>query len=185
MNISLWQYFLVILKISSMTFGGGYMIVPVIREEFVCKRHLLSDEEMFDLVALSQSAPGPIAVSTALLTGYKLKGRQGALLGVVAATLPPLILISALYFAYEAFSSSTWVQAMLRGMSGAISAVMILAVYDLAKPCLKRYKVFSASLMLATFLTSLLTSFGTGLIVMTLGIIGIVTFTFVPEELIP
>ncbi len=66
--MGLWRFFLIIFKISSITFGGGYTIVPVIRDEFVCKRCLLSDEEMFDLIALAQSAPGPIAVSTALLT---------------------------------------------------------------------------------------------------------------------
>ncbi|NLB28245.1 MAG: chromate transporter, partial [Clostridiaceae bacterium] len=92
--MTLWQFFLAIFKISSITFGGGYTIVPVIREEFVCKRDLLDDEEMYDLIALAQSAPGPIAVSTALLTGYKLKGRTGAILGVTAAILPPLIIIS-------------------------------------------------------------------------------------------
>lgn len=158
------------------------MIIPVIREEFVCKRDMLSDEEMFDLVALAQSAPGPIAVSIALLTGYKLKGRLGALIGVGAAALPPLIIISALYFVYEAFAANVWVQAALRGMSGAISAVMVLAVFDMAKPCLQKYKVFSTVLMLGAFLVSLLTSVATGLIVLALGLIGILAFTFVPEE---
>lgn len=161
------------------------MIIPVIREEFVVKRQLLLDEEMFDLVALAQSAPGPMAVSIALLTGYKLKGRGGALIGVVAAVLPPLLIISLLYFAYEAFSSSPWVQAALRGMSGAISAVMLLTVYDLAKACFGQHKFFSILLMVAAFLVSLLTSLGTGLIILALGLVGILTFSFIPEERIP
>ncbi len=168
-----------------MTFGGGYTIVPMIREEFVCKEKLICDDEMLDLIALSQTAPGPIAVSAALLTGYKLKGRWGAILGVVAAALPPLIIISILYYFYAWFASNFWVRAALRGMSGAISAVMIIAVYDLAKASLKKHKIFSAVLMISSFLVGLLTSVNTGLIIVTLGLIGIVTFKYVPEEKIP
>lgn len=183
--MSLWQFFFTIFKISGITFGGGYTIVPVIRNEFVVKRNLLSDEEMFDLIALSQSAPGPIAVSTALLTGYKLKGRTGAILGTVAAILPPLLIISVLFFVYESFAANFWVRAALRGMSGAISAIMIFAVYDLSRACLSRYKVFSGVLMLLTFLVGLFTSISTGLIILALGLFGILAFTFIPEERIP
>ena len=183
--MGLWRFFLIIFKISSITFGGGYTIVPVIRDEFVCKRCLLSDEEMFDLIALAQSAPGPIAVSTALLTGYKLKGRLGAILGVLAAILPPLIIISLLFYVYEAFASNYWVRAALRGMGGAISAVMILAVYDLAKACLRAHRFFFFLLMAAAFAASILTTINTGLIILALALAGIVAFTFVPEERIP
>ena len=183
--MSLWQFFLTIFKISGITFGGGYTIVPVIRNEFVVKRNLLSDEEMYDLIALSQSAPGPIAVSTALLTGYKLKGRTGAILGTVAAILPPLLIISVLFFVYESFDANFWVRAALRGMSGAISAIMIFAVYDLSRACLSRYKVFSGVLMLLTFLVGLFTSISTGLIILALGLFGILAFTFIPQERIP
>lgn len=183
--MSFWQFFLTIFKISSITFGGGYTIVPVIREEFVCKRCLLTDEEMVDLIALAQSAPGPIAVGTALLTGYKLKGRTGAVLGVLAAILPPLLIISALFFVYEAFASNYWVRAALRGMSGAITAVMIFAVYAMARQCLTRHRIFSGLLMLSAFLVGLLTSINTGLVILALGLAGILAFTFIPQERIP
>ncbi len=183
--MSLWTFFLTIFKISSITFGGGYTIVPVIRDEFVCKRCLLSDEEMLDLIALSQSAPGPITVSTALLTGYKLKGRTGAIIGVLAAILPPLLIISLLFYFYEAFAANVWVRAVLRGMSGAISAVMILAVYELARACLYKHKFFSLGLMILTFITGLVTSINVGLIILALGLVGILAFTFIPEEKIP
>lgn len=183
--MGLWKFFLKIFVISMMTFGGGYTIVPLIREEFVHKEKLIGDEEMLDLIALSQTAPGPIAVSTALLTGYKLKGRRGAIVGVIAATLPPLIIISTLYFFYTWFASNIWVRAALRGMSGAICAIMIIAVYDLAKAALKKHKIFSAITMVAAFLTGLLTSINLGLIILALALIGIVAFHYVPEEKMP
>lgn len=183
--MSLWKYFLKIFAISMMTFGGGYTIVPLIREEFVHKEKLIRDDEMLDLIALSQTAPGPIAVSAALLTGYKLKGRRGAIIGIIAATLPPLIVISVLYFFYTWFAANFWVRAALRGMSGAICAVMLVAVYDLAKSALKKHKIFSAVILLAAFLTGVFTSINTGLIILTLALIGIVACRYMPEEKTP
>ncbi|MGI6507606.1 MAG: chromate transporter [Saccharofermentanales bacterium] len=183
--MSLWKFFLKIFAISMMTFGGGYTIVPLIREEFVHKEKLIDDEDMLNLVALSQTAPGPIAVSTALLTGYKLKGRRGAIIGIIAATLPPLIIISILYFFYTWFASNVWVRAALRGMSGAICAVMLVAVYDLAKAALKKYKIFSAIIMVAALLMALFTSINLALIILALALIGVVAFRYVPEEKMP
>ncbi len=183
--MSLWKYFIKIFKISMLTFGGGYTIVPLIREEFVRRESLLSDDEMLSLIALSQTVPGPIAVSTALMTGYRLKGRPGAVVGVAAAALPPLITISVLYTFYAWFAENFWVRAALRGMGGAVSAVMLIAVYDLAKASLKKHRIFSAVLMVSAFLTSLLTSVNTGLIVLILGLLGIIAFKFVPEDRMP
>lgn len=183
--MTLWAFFLAIFKISSLTFGGGYTIVPVIREEFVCKRKLLTDEEMYDLIALSQSAPGPIAVSVALLTGYKLKGRAGAVLGVLAAILPPLLIISVLFYIYEAFASNFWVRAALRGMSGAISALMLFAVYDLARAGLTRHPFFSSILMLSSFGLGYFTTINTGLLILALALAGVAAFSLLPEEKIP
>ncbi len=168
-----------------MTFGGGYTIVPLIREEFVHKENLIRDDEMLDLIALSQTAPGPIAVSTALLTGYKLKGRRGAIVGIIAAVLPPLITISILYYFYTWFADNFWVRAALRGMSGAISAIMLIAVFDLAKTALKQHKVFSSIILIASFSAGLFTSINMGLIILTLILIGVVAFRYVPEEKMP
>ena len=143
-----------------LTFGGGYTIVPLIREEFVRRESLLSDDEMLSLIALSQTVPGPIAVSTALMTGYRLKGDQG-LSSVSRRGTPPLITISVLYTFYAWFAENFWVRAALRGMGGAVSAVMLIAVYDLAKASLKKHRIFPPSSWFPPFLTSLLISVNT------------------------
>ncbi|MGI6157386.1 MAG: chromate transporter [Saccharofermentanales bacterium] len=180
--MSLGRFFFLIFRISSLTFGGGYTIVPMIREEFVQRQQVLSDDEMLDLIALSQASPGALAVSTSLLTGYKLKGKLGAVLGALGAALPPLIIISVLYYFYEAFAQNVWVRAALRGMSGAVAAIMILAVWDLGKASLKKHPVFSSLVLVGAFLVSFFTTINTGLIILAIGLLGIVTFTFVPEE---
>lgn len=180
--MSTLAFFLTVLKISAVTFGGGYTIVPVMIEEFSVKRDLIDKETMVDLVALGQSAPGPIAVSTAFLLGYKLKGRFGALIGAIAAVIPPLFIITVIYFFYSAIATNRWVRAALRGMNGAIAACMLLAVWDLAKVALKKHRVFSAVIMAASFAVAWFTTINIALVIAALALIGFVTFTIHPGE---
>jgi len=65
-DIKLREIFITFLKINAFTFGGGYTIVPVIRDEFMKKRKLIDEDEMLGLVALAQSGPGAMAISTSL-----------------------------------------------------------------------------------------------------------------------
>lgn len=180
--MSYWTFFLTVFKISAITFGGGYTIVPVLKDEFCNKRQCVSEEEMLDIVALGQSAPGPIAVGVSLLLGYKLKGRGGALLGVLAAILPPIILISIISFFYEAFASNYWVRAALRGMSGAIAAVMLLVVVSMAQQVLKKHKVFSLILLVSAFVLAWFTSINTAVLILMFALIGIVVFSLKGRE---
>jgi len=68
-EITLSEIFFTFLKINTFTFGGGYTIVPVIRDEFMMKKKLIDEDEMLGIVALAQSGPGAMAISTSLLTG--------------------------------------------------------------------------------------------------------------------
>ena len=77
------------LKLSAFTFGGGYVIIPLMRKTFVEKYHWLSENEMMDLTAIAQSAPGAIAVNAAILVGYRIAGVVGALITVLGTVLPP------------------------------------------------------------------------------------------------
>lgn len=180
-NISLSEIFLTFFKINSVTFGGGYTIVPVIRDEFVKKKKLIDEDEMLSLVALAQSGPGAMAISTSLLTGYKLRGWKGAATALTASVLPCLIIISTLFYFYEAFSKNFWVKSALIGMGGVISAVLVLTVYDMGKSALKKHPRFSLVLMLGAFIASFVFKIHTVLIIVTLAIIGLVTFSMFQE----
>lgn len=181
-TISYKDLFFTFFKINAITFGGGYTIVPIIKEEFSTKRGLITEDDMLDIVAVAQSGPGAMAISTSLLTGYKLRGKKGALVSIVASVLPPLITITIIYYFYEAFANNFWVRSALRGMSGIISAVLVVSVYSLAKPALKKHPMFSASLMILSFLVSWFTSINTAFIILSLALIGLVTFSFFNEE---
>ena len=103
-----WQLFLSTFKLSACTFGGGFVIIPLMRERFVKELHWIEEEEMLDLTAIAQSSPGSIAINASILVGYHVAGITGALITVVGAALPPLIIISVISVLYQAFRSNRY-----------------------------------------------------------------------------
>ena len=87
------KLFISTLYLSAFTFGGGYVIVTLMKKKFVDQYHWIDDEEMLDLIAIAQSSPGAIAVNGAIVVGYKLAGIPGVLLCVLATVLPPFVII--------------------------------------------------------------------------------------------
>ena len=79
--------------LSMFTFGGGFVIVPLMKKKFVDELHWIDEEEMLDMVAIAQSSPGAIAVNGSIIIGYRLLGVPGALVNIVATVLPPLIIL--------------------------------------------------------------------------------------------
>lgn len=93
--------FLSTLYLSTFTFGGGYVIVSLMKKDFVDARHWIDEEEMLDLVAIAQSAPGAIAVNGAIVVGYKLAGILGAFVAIFGTVIPPFVIISILSVCYQ------------------------------------------------------------------------------------
>jgi chromate transporter len=177
------QLFMRTFKISAVTFGGGYTIVPVMRDVFVNKSALIQDDEMLNLIAIAQSAPGPIAVNTSILIGYKLKGIRGALVSTFATVLPPLLIISVISFFYIQFQSNHVIQAALLGMRGSISAIMGYAVFSMGKNTLRNQPWFSALLMIVIFLLGYFTPIPTILLIVGSGLTGLIYFGWFKEEI--
>ena len=75
----LWKLFVSTLYLSAFTFGGGYVIVSLLKKKFVDEYHWIEEEEMLDLVAIAQSSPGAIAINGAIVVGYKLAGLAGVM----------------------------------------------------------------------------------------------------------
>ena len=110
--------------LSAFTFGGGYVIIPLMRKKFVEQFHWIEETEMLDLTAIAQSAPGPIAVNASILIGYRLAGFAGAMvstLGTVLSAALGGVLIDAL-----------GVRAMLL-FAAAISAAGTLGLFFFAR----------------------------------------------------
>lgn len=129
----LLKLFFSTLYLSAFTFGGGYVIITLMKKKFVDEYHWIEEEEMLDLVAIAQSSPGPIAVNGAIVVGYKLAGAAGIVVSIIGTVLPPFVILTILSFFYEAFQSNFYVKSMLDGMQCAVAAVIASVVYDMGK----------------------------------------------------
>lgn len=181
-DISILDVFLSFLKISSFTFGGGYTIIPVIRDEFSTKRNLIDEDEMMQIIAIGQSGPGAMAINTSILTGYRLKGIKGAIAATLGAVLPCIVIISLVSVFYKQFSSNKYIQFALKGMSGAISAILLLTTYDLFKTAIKKDRVYAVISMLITFGLAMFTSLSTSIIILLLALSGLIIFSLKKED---
>lgn len=150
----LWKLFVSTLYISAFTFGGGYVIVTLMKKKFVDEYHWIDDDEMLDLTAIAQSSPGAIAVNDAIAVGYKLAGFVGALVSIIATILPPFVIISIISVFYEIFKNSFIASEILTGMQAGVAAVIAGVVCDMFMTIWKEKNVFSivifGSAMLAT-----------------------------------
>ncbi len=181
-QLSYLDLFCTFFKINLVTFGGGYTIVPVIRDEFVKKRKLIQDDEMLDMIAIAQSGPGPMAINTSILTGYRLKGWKGSLVSLFASVLPCLIIISILFYIYSTISKIKVIEYSLQVMSGSITAVLFITVFQMTKKALLKHKIFGSILFIFSVLVGLFTNVNTVFIIVISGFIGVAVFSLVKEE---
>ena len=112
-------------KLSMFTFGGGYVIVPLLKERFVDDLAWIEEKEMMDLFAIAQSAPGSLAVNATILIGYKVNGFVGTLVATLGTVLPPLILLSIISYYYTVFSNNIYINAALVAMSASVAAIVL------------------------------------------------------------
>ena len=119
------------LYLSTFTFGGGYVIVSLLKNKFVDELGWITQDEMMDLVAIAQSTPGSIAVNGAIVVGYKIAGIAGILVSILGAVLPPFVILTIISAVYSAFKQNFAIQALLTGMKSGVSAVIISVVVDM------------------------------------------------------
>lgn len=140
--------------LSAFTFGGGYVIIPMMRRKFVEQYHWMEEDEVLDMTAIAQSSPGPVAVNAAILMGYRLAGGLGALVAAVGTVLPPLLIIAVISVGYEAFRDNVYVSRVLRGMQAGVAAVVFSVVLRMTWALLKDKKWASMALMAAALIAS-------------------------------
>ena len=146
----LWTLFSSMLYISAFTFGGGFVIVSLMQKKFVDQLHWLEEEEMLDMTALAQASPGAIAVNAAILVGRKVAGGAGMAVAVLGTILPPMVVLSVISLAYQAFASNPWVAAALKGMQAGVAAVIV----DVSCRVVKERDPLAMGLMIAAFILS-------------------------------
>ena len=137
--------------LSAFTFGGGYVIITLLRQRFVDELHWISEDEMLDLVALAQSSPGPIAVNGAILIGYKLAGLPGVLTSVLGAVIPPYVILTLISSFYAVFKSNLIMKTLLTGMKAGVAAVIMSVVFDMMTGVTKSKDPALVIVMIAAF----------------------------------
>lgn len=168
----LQKIFLTSFFISAFTFGGGYVIVPLMKKKFSDELKWIDEPEMLDLVAIAQSAPGPIAVNASILVGYKIAKFWGTVASVLGTVLPPLITISVISFFYLIFKENTYAQLLLKGLQIGAAAVIADAVFSICSSSAKKDPIFSIIMMLLAFIASFILKINVIWIIPTAGIVG-------------
>lgn len=150
----LLKIFISTLYLSAFTFGGGYVIVSLMKKKFVDEYKWIDEQEMLDLVAIAQSAPGAIAVNGAIVVGYKLAGILGVLVSILGTIIPPFVIISIISVCYKAFESNYYIKTMLDGMQAGVGAVIISVTLEMGSSALKDKKISSAVIMVIAFIAT-------------------------------
>lgn len=167
-----WQLFKSTFIISAFTVGGGYIIIPLLKAKYVDEYHWIDDEETLNMVAIAQSTPGIMAVNTAIMLGYRMAGVLGALVGMFATILPPLIIISIVASFYDIIAKNENVQLVLKGMQcGATALLLNVAIDLLIKQCKKKL-VIPIVVIIGTFTANLFFNVNIMLLVAIDGVIG-------------
>ena len=161
--------------LSAFTFGGGYVIIPMMRRKFVEQYHWMEEDEVLDMTAIAQSSPGPVAVNAAILMGYRLAGGLGALVAAVGTVLPPLFIIAVISVGYEAFRDNVYVSRVLRGMQAGVAAVVFSVVLRMAWTLLKDKKWASLALMAAALIASVWLKLNVIWILLCCGAVGVLS----------
>jgi len=169
----LFVIFSSMLYISAFTFGGGFVIVTLMKRRFVDELHWLEEKEMLDMIALSQSAPGPIAVNAAILAGWRLNGFFGMLAAVLGTAIPPVVIISAIYAIYEAFSQNAYVKVLLEGMQAGVAAVLAGVVFSMVKNLQTNRDALSWLILLFALIASEALHLNAAYIILSAAVIGI------------
>ena len=131
MNLYL-EAFSIFFKIGAFTIGGGYAMVPLIEDEIVTKRRWLDKEDFIDLLAISQSAPGILAVNISIFIGYRLRGVPGSIVTALGTVLPSFLIILAIALFFHNFKDNAVVERIFRGIRPAVVALIAAPTFSMA-----------------------------------------------------
>ena len=164
--------FLSTLKLSACTFGGGFVIVSLMRKKFVEELKWIEEQEMLDMVAIAQSSPGPIVVNASIIVGYRVAGFYGALLSVLGTIIPPLTIISVISMFYQAFRDNTIVNMAMAGMLAGVAAVLCDVVITMIRGVIKQKRLLPVLVMIGAFLSAHFLKVNIIVIILVCGVIG-------------
>ena len=142
----------------SCTANSGYAILAVMRDDFVNKRQWLTEDEMADYIAIVQSSPGPMAVTSSTVIGYHIAGFAGSFAAVLGVILPPFLVMIAVTLFYQAIVGNQYVVLFLRGMQMGVVAMLFDVVIGLFRNATDKGGAYPFAVMALAFLYVRLTN---------------------------
>lgn len=130
--VSLWKIFTVFAKIGAFTIGGGYAMIPIIQSE-MDKHGWISSEELPDIIALSQSAPGIMAVNISIFAGYKIRGVKGSIAATLGSILPSFLIILLIAMVFTNFKDNPIVIKIFKGIRPVVVSLIAVPMINMAK----------------------------------------------------
>ena len=152
----LWVLFMSMFVLSACTFGGGFVIVSLMKKKFVEELQWLEEDETLDVTAITQSAPGPLPVNASVIIGYRIAGVIGSLTAILGTILPPMIIISIISLFYEQFRTNPYISTALQVMRAGVAAVIFDVVINLAGNVIKTKRILYISMMIIAFVATYL-----------------------------
>ena len=175
---TLLKLFLIFFKIGAFTFGGGYAMISIIKNEFTEKRDWLTEDEFFSIIAVAESTPGPIAINSATYIGYKKCGVLGSVFATMGVVLPSFIIIFAISKVFDWFLSIELVAKAFMGIQCAVAVLILTAGIKMLK---KVKSLISRLVLIATMIVTVLidvlsVNFSTVFLILIGGVIGLTVF---------
>lgn len=162
-----WSFF----KIGACTFGGGAAMISFISAEAVEKKSWITDEEMLDIVTVSESTPGPIAINTATFVGFRVKGVIGSIAATLGTVMPPFLIMLFVASFFDFFKSITVINAMFYGVRVGVIALILKAFIKMFSACKK--DVFFYVMFALAFLAVAVFGISTIPVIIAAGLIGL------------
>ena len=165
------QLFLTFMKIGVVTFGGGYAMIPIIENEITEKKGWITADELLEVVAISETTPGPIAICAATFIGYKIAGFFGAFAATVGVVLPSFVIIYLISLFLRAFEQLQVIKYAFFGIRAGVLALLIKALFSMYKKAPKNFVAYI--IMAASFVAVAFFSANVIIVILSAAVIGI------------
>lgn len=172
--------FLSFFKIGAISFGGGYAMIALLENEFIEKKGWINKTDFLDMVAISESTPGPVAINSATCIGYKIGGVLGATIATIAVSLPSFISIYIISLFFDRFLSLKYVSYAFKGIQVGVIYLILSAGLKMLKTLEKEpltYILFFSVLFLAILFSLLSISFSSIFFILLSGLVGLVSYS--------
>ena len=176
-----WEFF----KLGLFTFGGGYAMIPQLKDIVITKYHWISDDELLDVIAVAESTPGPIAINLATYIGYKKNKILGSIFATLGVVIPSLVIIFIISLFFKQFMALKYVKYAFVGIKCAVAILIIKAAINMFKSTTKN--IFSISCFIVVFVLMILfelfnINFSSIYFIIIGGILGIVIYSLIERR---